>query len=202
MSAPPTMVCAAGFAGALDPRLRVGDLVIDERLSDAMLVAAARRMEGDPFPFFPHGTASGDSSFGADAREAALWFGAITSVDSVVETVSAKQALRHRSGAMAVDMESESIADECRRAEVPLIVLRAISDDAHRDLPVPMHHWFDVDRQRPKPAALVRYLATHPRQVRPFLQFIVPLRGAKMNLGRALIRLLRECGGPSKTPSS
>src|SRR5688500_13864558 len=82
MSAPPTMVCAAGFAGALDPRLRVGDLVIDERLSDAMLVAAARRMEGDPFPFFPHGTASGDSSFGADAREAALWFGAITSVDS------------------------------------------------------------------------------------------------------------------------
>jgi adenosylhomocysteine nucleosidase len=46
-----------------------------------------------------------------------------------------KRALYHRTGAMAMDMESASIALVAREAGIPFMAIRAITDDAEMDIP-------------------------------------------------------------------
>jgi adenosylhomocysteine nucleosidase len=53
----------------------------------------------------------------------------------IVSRAEAKQELYHRTGAVAVDLESAEVARLCADAGVPLAVIRAIGDPAERDLP-------------------------------------------------------------------
>ena len=53
----------------------------------------------------------------------------------IVSRAEAKRELYHRTGAVAVDLESAEVARLCADAGVPLAVIRAIGDPAERDLP-------------------------------------------------------------------
>jgi adenosylhomocysteine nucleosidase len=192
----PSALCAAGFAGALDSRLQVGDLVVDTRHSDQQLARAARRAFSDAFECHDHPSIE-SCARGAANIPPSLWFGSIVSVDSPVESAAEKHALHRRTGAVAVDMETEALAAECRSARIPFIAVRVVSDDAHHDLPVPMAHWFDLERQHANPGALIRYLAVHPRTIPSFFRFVLPLHRARTTLARALILLLREAAQTS-----
>ena len=109
-----------GIAGALDPRLATGRLVI----ATSVVV--------------------GEQCFDADAgwREglcAALpeaVAGIVAGSPEVVATPAAKAALHARRGAIAVDMESGAVAEACARAGKPFAVVRAIADPAGRGIPV------------------------------------------------------------------
>jgi adenosylhomocysteine nucleosidase len=184
----PEFVCAAGFAGGLDPRVSVGDLVLDTHQSDAILVGTTRRallhafcFRDDPDVDAPGATQS------ATAPPSAIWCGRIASSPAVLESAAEKQASFSRTRALAVDMESETIAEECRAAGVPFISLRVISDDATRDLPVPLRHWFNMKKQRPDRTALLGFLMRHPRKIFPFYTFVRSLARARTNLARALM---------------
>jgi adenosylhomocysteine nucleosidase len=160
----PTLIICAGYGGGLDPRLRVGDVVIDSR---GQAVAAA-----------------------AEACCAALpgqvFFGAIASQPHALETPAAKAALAHETGALAVDMETAAVARAAAEHGIPLIAVRAISDTAHDPLPVPMAHWFDLQRQRPRPLALLGYLARHWGRIAPFVRFVRGLPKARRALTEAV----------------
>jgi adenosylhomocysteine nucleosidase len=161
----PVWVMAAGFGGALDPALAIGDVVLGENVSDAALLASARRVGG-------------------------CVCGGITSASEAVETVAAKAALAQATSAIAVDMETAAIANACAAAGVPLLAVRAISDRAADPLPVPFAEWFDLERQRPRPAALVAYLARHPRQIVPFARFVRGLTPARRALTSFLLKMV------------
>ncbi len=130
----PWLWVSAGFAGALDPRLGSGDVLIEE-LPDP---TNPRRLISRPTP---------------------------------AETVAEKSALLAATGARAVDMETETIAAQ----GVPVLSVRAISDTAEEPLPVPFAVWFDMQRQRPRPAALIAFLMRHPRAISPFGRFVLRL---------------------------
>ncbi len=117
----PAMLIASGYAGALDPALQVGDLVLGENVSDPALMPAAR------------------AALAADG----VRVGTLLTHPRTVETAADKAALRAATGALAVDMETGWIAEACRAAGVPLLALRVISDDAHTDFPVPAGILFD-----------------------------------------------------------
>jgi len=186
----PTMACAAGFAGGLDPRLVVGDLVIETRLSDASLVTVGQAALHSEFAPADGAIANrANASHGSHVR---VWSGPIVSASAPIESAAEKKAWHTRTGAIAVDMETETLADECRIAGVPFLALRVISDDASSDLPVPMSDWFHFERQRPNVGGLIRFLGTHPQRIAPFCRFVISLRAARTNLARALIAGLRE----------
>ncbi len=164
----PRLVISAGYAGALRPDLRVGDLVLGENFSDPGLLAAARTLLADE----------------------PCHVGQFLTQNAVAETAAAKAALHTATGALAVDMETEWIAKACARSGVPLLALRVISDAAGQSFPVPNAVLFDAVRQRPRYAALPAWLLLHPWRIVPFVRFVRGLGPARTRLGRALTRLV------------
>jgi adenosylhomocysteine nucleosidase len=159
------MICA-GFAGGLDPRLNVGDLVV--------------------------GTNSGDPSWrdalsGEGSCRRVFW-GALTTQSAVVEASADKARLARETGAIAVDLETAVLAAFCKESSLPFLAVRVISDCLAQSLPVPMGVWFDMERQRSKPGGLLAYLIRKPRQIPSFLRFINGLRPARRNLGGLLLK--------------
>ncbi len=158
----PEFIIATGFAGGLDPALRVGEVVV----------------------------ATNDSSPELRARAGNVASGAFAHADLPVESVTAKAALARATGAIAVDMESQPIAAACARAGVPLLVVRVISDPAGESLPVPFAEWFDLTRQRPRPVRLAAWLVRNPTRIAPFYRFVRGLGPARRSLADFLLRFL------------
>ncbi len=166
----PKLLVSAGFAGALDPNLAAGDVLVGLNFSDPDTVARYRWLWAKG----PRPLIQGDlsSQFGA------------------VESPQAKAALFQQTGALAVDMETAAIALWCAQAGVPLLSMRVISDTAQEGLPVPMAHWFDLESQRPRPIALLGYLASHPGRILPFARFVRGLGTARRALAARLWEVL------------
>ncbi|WP_157220335.1 phosphorylase family protein [Flavisphingomonas formosensis] len=104
----PGLILSTGLAGALDPALVAGDLVID---GDADIVARLRQALPDAHA------------------------GGITGSDTPIATIAHKRTLHAESAALAVDMESHVAARVARRHGLPFAALRAISDTAKETLP-------------------------------------------------------------------
>ena len=115
-----TGVISIGLGGALSPHLKVGDVVIGERIvaedgnyqcDTTWRVQLAARLKG--------------------AQQ-----GAIYGSDIVLASAAAKSALFELSGgALAVDMESQVAARFAAERQLPLAALRVISDAAGHALP-------------------------------------------------------------------
>jgi adenosylhomocysteine nucleosidase len=110
-----TSLISCGLAGALDPALRPGALIVPS----AVLAGDARHAT-DPALSRILGGMSADTLHGADA---------------IVTDAAAKRALWQQTGAAAVDLESGAVARVAAERGIPFAVLRAICDPAHRTLP-------------------------------------------------------------------
>lgn len=106
----PRRVFSCGFAGALNPRLRIADVVFASESTNADLAARLQSLDATSAKFF--------------------------CAETVAITVAEKSALRARTGADAVEMESQIISAVCRERGIECVTLRAISDSAHEDLPL------------------------------------------------------------------
>ena len=165
---PPVLVISSGYAGALQPGLAVGDLILGENLSTPSLVANAARLLSDR----------------------RLHQGALTTQPRIAETPAAKLKLAAETGALAVDMETGWIAAACARLGVPVLSLRVVSDASDQAFPAPGDVLFDLARQRPRYVALPLWLLAHPAKIRPFARFVRGLAPAQANLAQALEHLL------------
>jgi adenosylhomocysteine nucleosidase len=155
----PELVISAGFAGGLQPILEVGDAVADFQ---------------------------GLAPFSGMTPPAGLRIGKMETAKEAIETVEAKERLGKETGALAVEMETGIIVGVCREFSVPVIAVRSISDTVRDALPVPLEHWFDVKKQRPRVAGLLGYLITHPGKIAPFARFVGGLSKARKGLASAL----------------
>jgi hopanoid-associated phosphorylase len=115
-------VVSFGIAGALDPGLAVGDVLIAHTVSageDAFTCAGAASAAWEP------------RLRGVSGLRAA----SIAGVDAPLLRASDKAELRAKSGAHAVDMESHVAAAYARSRGLPFAALRVISDRAESELP-------------------------------------------------------------------
>jgi len=160
-----SVVVSSGFAGGLDPGLRVGDVIADAGVSSEELLR----------------------ELPAEIRR-----GRICTASSVVDSPEAKAELYSKTGAQAVDMETEAIAAECARAGIPLLVIRAISDAAGDEIPVPLEVAWDLVVQRPRPVRLGAYLVRNPGRIGGFVRFVRQTNRAAKNLGVVLDGLIER----------
>jgi adenosylhomocysteine nucleosidase len=112
-------VISIGIAGALSPLLKVGDVVIADRIF------------GDTEKW------NCDSNWrvALRARLPLAHHGALAGSNAILDSADTKTALFDASGALAVDMESHVAARFALVRQLPLAGLRIISDDASHALP-------------------------------------------------------------------
>lgn len=112
-----------GFTGALAPDLAPGTVVV----ADAVLDVASGALHALPLA---DGLAAAVRSAGLPLAR-----GTLATIDHMVLTREAKRALRERSGAIAVDMESAALAAGLAARGVPAGVARVVSDAEHELVP-------------------------------------------------------------------
>ena len=149
-----------GIAGGLDPALGPGALLLPDGVIgpggqphafDAALLAACRAAAPSE-----HRPEAGQPP--ARGLAGALL---LAGSDSVLLKPAAKAALRRRTNAAAVDMESHRMAAMARGARLPCLAIRAVSDPSGRRLPALVANALDADG-RPRPGAVLRGLARRP----------------------------------------
>jgi len=128
----------SGVAGAVNPNLKVGDLVVATKLAQHDLDITAF---GHPHGFVPEGKQFVESD--ATLRELAkvvaaemdlkLLEGIIATGDQFVCDVARKDFIATTFSADALEMEGASVAVVCDALNVPFFILRAISDAADMD---------------------------------------------------------------------
>ena len=175
----PGLVISCGFAGALDPSLAPGDLVLASSVrdeagesiaaSEPVLRAARRALDcGDP---------------------ACLAEGELLCLTEVIATAEAKRALVHP-GRLAVDLESAPAAHAARRAGVAWLALRVVLDPLDTDLPA-----FAQAARRSYLAPALRHALRGPRAAAELAELARRARTASRSLARALGRLGPVVGG-------
>ena len=113
-------IVSAGVCGGLDPALGRGALAVPERVID-------------PDGAHVRVTPSAHRAAVASAPSAAT--GLLATARDVMATADAKAALRERTGAVAVDMESSIILGAAADAGLASLVVRGVSDTAGEALP-------------------------------------------------------------------
>ncbi len=105
----PSLVLTCGFAGALNPKLKIGDVVFDADV-ESRITGSLQEADATPAKFH--------------------------CAPRVATTVAEKTALRKSTGADVVEMESGVIREICQQKKIPSATIRAISDAAFDDLPL------------------------------------------------------------------
>jgi nucleoside phosphorylase len=166
--ASPSLLISAGFAGALSDDLRVADLLLAENFSAPELLSRARSILG-----------------------AAAQIGTLATIGVVVDNAADRADLARRTGAAAVDMETECIAQTCSGRSVPLISLRTISDTPAAPLPAPPHVLFNIAKQRTSYPSLALHITRNPGAILKLTRFAKQITATRASLTQALQTLIK-----------
>lgn len=125
-----TTLFFTGVAGGLDDRIQIGDVIIGTELLNHDIDMNLLNNE-NMFPGMPENGFSSDEKLVELCRGLGenLWFGRIITGDSFI-TGSQRDALIERFHPLCVDMESAAAAQVCWFYQVPILVIRSLSDHA------------------------------------------------------------------------
>jgi nucleoside phosphorylase len=160
---------SAGFAGALEKGLQVGHLLVADNFSNPKLLNSPQLVLAE------------DKTF----------LGKLLTVSRMIETAEERESLNKKTGAAAVDMETEFLAEVCAAHDLPMLSIRAISDTASEPFPAPAHVLFDVAKQKTISTRLGMYLLTHPGAFVRLNAFRQRVAIARKALADALETILR-----------
>ncbi len=155
-----------GLAGGLHPSLRPGAIVIPD-------VVLSRDGHWPTHPSL--------------AARLGTVNGALYSGGAVLATAEDKEALYLRTGALAVDLESEAVAETAARHALPFAVLRAVCDPATRSLPRAALVALDPEGKI-SGKAMVRELVQRPQD----MLALMVLGSDATRARRALVRRVRQ----------
>lgn len=144
-----------GVAGAIDPELTVGDLVISTEAVQHDVDATTLGFEVGQIPYESVRCWRADDTLRRLASASAAGFegvavveGRIASGDQFVADPQKVAWLRDAFGAVCAEMEGASVAQVCAKWELPFVIVRSISDTAD--------HGADVDFLEFTPLAAAR----------------------------------------------
>ena len=141
-------VISFGLCGALDPALKVGDIVVGSAVADTQNAYETDQAWAERLC--------------ATVPGAVL--GSFASADGPVASVEGKAALRLATGAAAVDLESYLVGRLARWFGIRFAVLRAVSDAAGRALPHAAQVGLGTDG-RPAIGKVFASLGSNPWQI-------------------------------------
>jgi len=154
-------VYSFGVAGALDPDLQPGALLVSTRVLAQGVIGEQARVvnawQADPDLL---------AAFRARAEQLGIRDGVFlgTDIEARDNSLPSLRQLRADNGADIIDNESHIAAEFAARHGLPFIAVRAVSDSIHRALPPAALAALKGDG-RPDIAAVAKSLLRHPRQL-------------------------------------
>jgi nucleoside phosphorylase len=160
---PPELVLTCGFAGGLNPDLKLGDVVFEignrkSKIENQLVAAGAKPAK-------------------------------IFCADRIATTVAEKQSLREQTGADAVEMESAAIHAVCAERGIPCATLRVISDTADEDLPLDFNALAKPDKSLDY-GKLFLAIAKSPGKIGPLMQLQKKTKFAAAQLAAVLEKII------------
>lgn len=163
------LLISAGFAGALNDQLKVGDLLVAKNLSTVDLSSTCASLSSMP-----------------------IHTGDLLTVPALIDSSEERNRIAQTSGAAAVDMETEFIARTCAEHSIPLLSLRVISDALDEPFPAPTKVLFDIEQQRTRLLTLATFFLAHPNRVPRLVQFARRIARVRQILASALVALINK----------
>jgi len=113
----PDWVLSAGYSGALQPEMGIGDIIVGDSICDqhGHSIKIDMNMEANP--------------------KTGLRVGRLLTADELVLKVEKKRELGEKHKALAVDLESMAVAQVCQETATRFLAIRSLSDDMSEDLP-------------------------------------------------------------------
>jgi adenosylhomocysteine nucleosidase len=158
----PNLVLTCGFAGGLNPDLKLGDVIFEIPQPSTFNLQL--------------------STYGATPAK-------IFCADRIATTVAEKKKLRAETGADAVEMESAAIHAVCRERGIPCATIRVISDTANEDLPLDFNALSKPDKNLDF-GKLFLAIAKSPGKIGALMQLQKKTKFAAENLARVLAKLI------------
>jgi len=163
------LLISAGFAGTLNHELEINDLLVAKNFSTI------------------------------DLKQAYLLFSPLVThpidlltVRAVIDSSEERERMARESGASAVDMETEFIAQACAAHGIPLLALRVITDTPTQPFPAPPSVLFDIQQQRTHIAVLAKFFLARPTHVPSLVQFAMRITRARKILANALVTVVNK----------
>jgi nucleoside phosphorylase len=165
------LLISSGFAGALNDKLQIGDLLLAKNFSTVELTEV-----GSSFSRLP-------------IHEADL-----LTVRALIDSNAERNKIARTSGAAAVDMETEFIARACAEHGIPLLSLRVITDTPREPFPAPPNVLFDIEQQQTRFLTLATFFLARPNRVPQLIQFARRIARVRKILASALFNVVRGMG--------
>jgi hypothetical protein len=162
--APPDYVLTCGFAGGLNPDLKLGDVVFEVQSPESRVQSQL---------------------IAAGAKPAKLFC-----ADRIATTVTEKKKLRADTAADAVEMESAAIHAICRERGISCVTVRVISDTANEDLPLDFNQLSKPDKSLDY-GKLAWAIARSPGKIGALFKLQKRTRFAAERLAHVLEKLIR-----------
>jgi adenosylhomocysteine nucleosidase len=157
----PGLLLTCGFAGGLDPELKIGDVIFETESEPvrAKLIAAGAR----PVKIF--------------------------CADRIATTARDKKQLREQTGADAAEMESAAVQAVCRERGIPCATVRVISDTANEDLPLDFNQFLTPEKKVDM-GRLMLAVAAKPWKMGAMMELQKNTKLAAQNLGQVLKKII------------
>jgi adenosylhomocysteine nucleosidase len=165
---------STGLAGSLDTALLPGDIAVARKAQTLHLASTAA---SDDFLF--------DLAVSLSAKPVDV---ALTS-EKIIRTALEKDALRQQGS--IVEMESTHVLAAAQQAQLPAVLVRAISDAANEDLPVDFARILDSQGHL-RLNGLLKEVGLHPYRIAPLIQFGRQSHAAAKSLADFLDRYISE----------
>jgi adenosylhomocysteine nucleosidase len=177
----PEWVLTCGFAGGLNPDLKIGDVVFESSKRRDELYESPSEFEVR-------------DSYNSSLRKKLLAAGAKPAkffcADRIATTIAEKKRLRDETGADAVEMESAAVHAVCAERGIPCATIRVISDAANEDLPLDFNALTKPDKNLDF-GKLFLALARSPGKIGPLMELQRKTKFAAERLAEVLNEILR-----------
>lgn len=152
-------IWSCGFAGGLNPDLQLGDGLFEWHEVKIKVKVNDIGHESDPL-----------MEIQRKLQSAGWRSGQFVMTQTPLDTVDQKRDCFSKTGADAVEMESEAIARVGQQFSIPTLTLRAISDTAQESFPIPFGRFMDHKR-RLRILPFIGYILTHPGVIVRLIRF-------------------------------
>ena len=157
----PQLLLTCGFAGGLDPELKIGDVIFETENEGvrAKLIAAGAK----PVKMF--------------------------CADRIAVTAREKKQLREQTGADAAEMESAAVQAVCRERRISCATVRVISDTAGEDLPLDFNQFLTPEKKL-EMSKLMMAVASKPWKMGAMMELQKNTKLAAQRLGEVLKKII------------